>query len=161
LEHDPGHAESLLELIRIDRRMDRLAGAAELAPRLAALPGDEARGFVLLGLVRPALKEPIGAADALRPGVRCGEGRDPPRPHIPTTEQRPASPAPDAVPEGTPDQVRTWLARSLLQSGQPAEAREVLASSLKSRPDDPECHWQLSRAALQERDLAAATAALS
>jgi tetratricopeptide (TPR) repeat protein len=142
LEHDPDHAESLLELIRIDRRMDRLAEAAELAVRLAAAPGNEARGSVLLGLVRQSLKSPPEAAAAFREAL----ARDP---------------SLAGVTEGTPAQVRTWLARSLLQSGQPAEAREVLDAALKSRPDDAECHWLLSRAALQERDLAAATSALS
>jgi tetratricopeptide (TPR) repeat protein len=142
LERDPVHAESLLELIQIDRRTDRLAEAEKLALKLAALRGHEARGLVLLGLVRQGLKDPPGAAEAFRQALDL-------------------NPKLDGVTEGSADQVRTWLARAHLQSGKPADARAVLKEILASRPDDPERNWLLSRAALQQRDLPTANAALA
>jgi hypothetical protein len=52
------------------------------------------------------------------------------------------------------------LARVLLRTGQPAEARESLRAVLGAGPD-PEASWLLSRAALQQGDFPLATEALA
>ena len=140
LELDPDHAESLLALVRLNRRSDRLEEALEQAARLSENPRWSTRGLVLLGLVRQALKEPSAAAEAFHAAL----ARDPGL----------------IVEEGSADQVRTWLAHCLLQAGRPDEAGTHLDAALRSKPDDAEAHWLQSRVALQERDWKAASAAL-
>lgn len=140
LRLDPGHPESLLELVRLDRRSDRLSEAGERAARLAERPRWEARGLVLLGLVRLGQQDPAAAARSFRSALT----RDP---------------ALVGVEEGSPDEVRKWLVESLLRTGEPAEARTHLDVLLTARPGDAEASWLLSRAALQQHDPAAAAAA--
>ena len=137
LQLEPRHAETLVELIRINLRTDRLSIANIQAASLATVPGFEARGQVLLGLVRQDLHDPQAAAKAFRSAL----SRDPKL---------------AGVTEGSVDEVRKWLARSLLQAGRPAEAQAELESFLASRGDDPEASWLLSRAALQQHDVATA-----
>jgi tetratricopeptide (TPR) repeat protein len=138
---DPSHAETLRDLIRLNRRVDRLSDAAEQAEKLAALPSWEARGSVLLGLVKQAQGDPRAAGTAFRAAI----ARDP---RIEDSE----------APLET---VQKALVRSLLQTGQPSEARAALDAIGSERPFDPEDYWLKSRAALQQRDLAAASEALS
>ena len=142
LRIDPGHPESLLESVRLDRRSDRLAEAGEKAGRLAERPRWEARGLVLLGLVRLGQGDPAAAAQSFRSAL----SRDPRL---------------VGVEEGSPDEVRKWLVQSLLRTRQPAEARMHLDALLAARPGDAEANWLLSRAALQQHDPATATAALA
>ena len=141
LKLEPRHAETLAELIRINRRNDRLSDAADQAATLATTPGFEARGLVLLGLVRQDLEDPQAASEAFRSALT----RDP---------------SLSGVPEVSVGEVRKWLARCLLQVGRPAEARAELEPVLASRRHDPEASWLLSRAALQQHDVPAASNAL-
>jgi tetratricopeptide (TPR) repeat protein len=138
---DPMHPEVLLELARQDRRFDRLAEAGEAAARLATLPHWKPRGLVLLGLVRLEQDDPASAALAFRSALS----------HDPSLT---------GVAEGSPDEVRKWLAQCLLRAGRPIDARTLLDVILAARPGDAQASWLLSRAALQQHDRASATAAL-
>ena len=141
LKLEPRHAETLAELIRINRQNDRLTASADQAATLSASPGFEARGLVLLGLVQQDLHDPLAASQAFRSALV----------HDPKLA---------GSTEGSVDQVRKWLARNLLQAGKPAEARTELESSPSTRNLDPEGHWLLSRAALQLHDVLSAREAL-
>jgi tetratricopeptide (TPR) repeat protein len=140
LEREPDYAEALHELARIDAATGRPSEASVLAERLAARPGWEARGALMLGLLRHELGDPRGAAEALGRALRLRPG----------LEGLSSSPRP----------VRRILARSLLQAGDRARARVLLGELLAGGPD-PEASWLLSRAMLIERDLAGASAALA
>lgn len=125
---EPDHAGILHELARLYARLKRFEEAAEAAERLATLPGWEARGALILGLLRLELTDPDGASEALGRAVRID----------PTLRGAPAPPA----------EVRKVLARSLLQAGRPAEARAQLRVVLAAGRD-AEASWLLSRAWLQ------------
>jgi len=140
LELDPSHPEALRELFRLDRRSDRLVEAGKRAEKLARGSGWEARGLVLLGIVRREQGDPDAAAEAFGSAL----ARDPKL---------------VGVEEGPSEEVRSWLVRCLLQSGRPIEARAQLDLLLASRPHDPEANWLLSRAALQQHKLEKAKAA--
>jgi tetratricopeptide (TPR) repeat protein len=142
---DPDRPEMLDELARVDFRRDRHAAAEAIAERLARLPAWEARAQLMLGATRAARRDAAGAARALRRAFEL----DP--------QGRAAAPQP-ARP------LRMLLVRTLLQTGQPAEARrvlEALASGSESEPGpDPEASWLLSRCFLQEQAWGPAAAAL-
>jgi tetratricopeptide (TPR) repeat protein len=142
IELEPRHSETLVELIRINRRTDRLAEACEHAERLAATPGWEPRGLVLLGQVRQSQTNPEAAANAF---------------HLALTRD----PALAGIIEGSAREVRKWLVRCLLQIGKPNEAMAELDAILTTRPLDAEESWLQSRVALQSHDLAAAGDALA
>lgn len=136
LERDPDHAEALDQHARLLAASDRLAEAVDLADRLIRRPGWEARGHVLLGLIRHAVPDPAGAVAAFQSALRLD-------PHLSEIRR-------------TPAEIRQFLARDLLASGRPAEARralEVLSGT-------PEADWLLSRIALQEGRPEAAAASL-
>jgi tetratricopeptide (TPR) repeat protein len=140
LDTDPDHAEALhlfavVAFVKV-QRMD----AAWAAERLARRPGWEARGELLLGVVRASDNDPAGAVVALRGALK----RDP------TARSTPWDPL----------STQKLLARSLLQTGQSAEARDVLRGAM-STPPEPEASWLLSRAFLQERNGVEAAASLA
>lgn len=137
LESDRDHPEALDALGELYLKHDFWLSGRDLALRLSGRPGWQARGQELLGRVHLALYDPAAAARALRLAIELdpqGLGRRP--------------------------EVRKTLARALLQSARPAEARLALRQLLGAGPD-PESAWLLSRAALQEGDLRAAESALA
>ncbi len=135
---DPDRLETLDELAQVYFRRDRPAAAEEIAERLVREPGWEVRGQLLLGTCLAAHHDPAGAARALSRAFRL----DP--------EGKAAAPQPVGP-------LRMLLVRSLLKSGQPAEARRMIPSSSGS---DPESAWLLSRCFLQERTRESAADAL-
>jgi tetratricopeptide (TPR) repeat protein len=137
---DPDDPEMLHALARLDAETYRLSEAADLARRLADRPGWEVRGWFMLARYLDQLHDPAGTAEALRQALRL-----------------------DSTLAGTPALVATarkLLARTLLQVGRPAEARDALADVL-ARGHDPEASWLLSRALLRQGDVPGATAALA
>jgi tetratricopeptide (TPR) repeat protein len=140
LKGDPEHSETLDALGQLYLQNDRYGAVEEIAGRLARQRGREAHGFLMLGTARAELADPAGAAEALRRWRQF----DP--------EGRSAAPHPVAA-------FRKLLARSLLKSRQPSEARAVLEALLEAGPD-PEATWLLSRSFIQERRWDRASAAL-
>jgi tetratricopeptide (TPR) repeat protein len=139
----PDHPEMLDHLARLAARIQRLDEAAEAARKLERQRGWEARGLLVLGEVQQLLKNPKGAVDAIKKGLEL-------------------DPSAKGLPVG-PDYFRKLLARSWLEIGQPNRAIETLwAESGKPGPalTDPESSWLLSRAYLQNGQIAEASAAL-
>jgi len=136
----PDRPETLDILAKIYFQKDLHAAAEETALRLVQQPGWEARGQLMLGIFRSSLNDPAGAAGALRRAFELD----------PTGKA--AAPAPAAP-------FQRLLVRSLLQTGQPAEARLFLRS-LPTSAADPEASWLLSRCFLQEKDWKHAARAL-
>ena len=139
-QRDPDHPEALSTLAVLFLLNDRYHAAAEAAQRLARQPAWEARAQVMLGTARAEVHDPAGAARALRRWWQL----DP--------QGKAAAPHPVAA-------LRKLLARSLLCSGEPAEARPIVQALLGSGPD-PEAAWLLSRCFIQEGDWNHAAAAL-
>jgi tetratricopeptide (TPR) repeat protein len=140
LAADPNHDEALhlFAVVAYDRAQK--LDAAWAAQRLARRPGWEAKGNLLLGMIRESDNDPLGAVAALRSALRC----DPQIRSLPSD----------------PFSTQKLLARNLLRAARPGEAREVLGSIQASRPE-PEVAWLLSRTYLQEGDGANAAAALA
>jgi hypothetical protein len=103
-----------------------------MAERLVRQPGWETRGLLLLGTARAELHDPAGAAQALNRFFEL----DP--------EGAVAAPSPVRP-------FRLLLARSLLATRRPADARRLLANLLAHGPD-AEASWLLSRSYIQEHD---------
>jgi tetratricopeptide (TPR) repeat protein len=122
--------------------LNRLDEAADAARRLLQKPGWEVGGLLLLGEIKAKLDDPKGSVDALREALeRDPRAKDAPFPLL---------------------HYRNLLARSLLQLGQPAQAREALAAigaNGGSGNLDSEANWLLSRAWLQEDNIKAAESA--
>jgi tetratricopeptide (TPR) repeat protein len=137
---DPNHDEALYLLAVVAYDRAQKLDAARAAQRLAGRRGWEAKGDLLLGMVRASDNDPGGAVAALRSALR----RDPQIRSLPSD----------------PFSTQKLLARSLLQAARPSEAREVLKSMPTSRPA-PEVAWLLSRSYLQEGDGARAAEALA
>ena len=122
-------------------RSGAMSDAVDAAERLRKQPGWQVRGDVRLGRLRAQLFDPAGAAKMLAEALR----RDPQLAHA----------------DLTPPAARRLLTRAWLQSGQPAEARAVLADSLAvGQGLDSEGWWLKSRAYLQESKFADALSAL-
>jgi tetratricopeptide (TPR) repeat protein len=138
IQVDPNHAETLDRLALVAYRQHQLEKSAGFAERLSRRPGWEARGDLMLGLLRGELNDPAESAAALRRGLE----RDP--------EARSSA--------TTPAKLRKVLARALLQIGQPAQAQAQVRAVLARGPD-PEAAWLLSRACLQAGAIPQATAA--
>lgn len=130
---DRKHPGILEELSRLYAKLDELTPAAEVASDLAALPGYEARGDFMLGVIRFEQGDPQAAAESLQRALK----RDP-------LARGASSP---------PAQFHKALARALLRTGQPVPAKEQLLEVLKNGPDS-EASWLLGRAALQEGNTA-------
>jgi tetratricopeptide (TPR) repeat protein len=128
LQLDANHFESRMALEQTLFRLDRLAEAEREAELLLARPGREALAALLRGQIRAQLSDPAGAAKALHLAMR----------------------SPDQWQSMVePDFFRKQLARCLLQTGQPASARDQL-DRLNGQNRDPETCWLLSRCDLQE-----------
>jgi tetratricopeptide (TPR) repeat protein len=129
---NPDHSETLDLLCRIYYQTNRYFAAEKVAERLARQPGWEARARLMLGNARLELEDPRGVAEALERWL-------------------------DLDPEGQsalPDPRRTYeilLARSLLKSRHPSQARRIVEALLKNGADS-EANWLLSRCYIQERD---------
>jgi tetratricopeptide (TPR) repeat protein len=136
---DPNHPETLVELGRLMAQNDRLEEALPLARRLAQVPGWEARGQLILGILLEQQNDPAAAAESIGRALQ----------HDP--ELKGAASKPTGV--------RKLLARTLLETGRPAEAKDQLRTVLASGPDN-EASWLLSRALLQEGSMADAGKAL-
>jgi Flp pilus assembly protein TadD len=139
LEVDPKHPESLQELARLYAQQDELARATGLAQRLATVPGWEARGDLLTGVLLAEQSDMEQASLVLARALKN-------------------DPALQGA-AGTPAQARKLLARAWLRLGKPDQAREVL-ERVNSEGTDAEAAWLSSRVLLQAGDLAGATAAL-
>jgi cytochrome c554/c'-like protein len=124
--------------------MQRLDEAAVAAGKLARQPSWEARGTLLLGEIRAMLDDPKGAVDALGRGLEL-----------------------DPLAKGALNSAfhyKKVLARSLLQLGRPAEARQAIEATLARNGIgglEPEAEWLMSRAWLQEGKIKEAAAALA
>ncbi len=128
LGKDNDHVETLVALEQTFLRLDLLNEAARAAERLAAQPGWEARGDLMLGRIRAEQSDPAGAAEAFeRALARSDQWHEADR----------------------PDRVRKQLARLLLRIGRPDRARDALGP-LAGSADDPEACWLLSRCFLQQ-----------
>jgi tetratricopeptide (TPR) repeat protein len=139
----PDYPEMLDHLARLAARMQRLDEAAVAARKLQLQPGWEARGLLILGEIQLLLKNPDGAAEAIRKGLELD----------PSAKGLPVS----------PHHFRKLLARSWLEIGQPARAIETLSAEpgkIDSVLIDPEASWLLSRAYLQNGRSSDAFAAL-
>lgn len=145
LKLDPDHPDTLYELGRFHLENDRPVLAAKVAGRLEKHPPWEARAAMLLGKAAVAQEQPARAADAWQRAITLEEAR------LAGAEQPGASLAPPAV--------RKDLIRVLLRARRPSEARAQLGTILDAGPD-PEASWLLSRAYLQEGDIARAKDAL-
>lgn len=129
LERDPNQAEALETLVKFDTRSDRLFEAMNQAKRLAEVPGWEARGLALVGMLHAELSDPAQAAAAFESALT----RDP--------DLRGFSASPLVV--------RKDLARALLALRRPTDA-EAHIKSILAKTNDAEAHWLLSRVALQQ-----------
>lgn len=139
LELDPDHAESLHLLGLAAYQMGRVVESTKLAEQLVRKPGWESRAEFLLGVSRASDHDASGASEALRRALR----------HDPEIR---------AVPDD-PLSTQKLLARVLMQSGQGAEARDVLLEGRRSSVDT-EAEWLLSRAYLMLGDVGRAAEAL-
>jgi len=137
---NPNHPETLDALAQLYLQDDRENAAEEVAERLVRQPGWEARGLLILGTARAELRDPAGAVQALRRFFQLD-------PEGGVAAPRPVRP------------FRLLLARSLLKTGRPAEARQLLTNLLAGGPD-AEASWLLSRSYIQEQDWVRATALL-
>ncbi len=137
---NPDHPETLNALAQLYLQNDRESAAEVAAERLVRQPGWEARGLLVLGTARAELHDPAGAVVALRRFFEL----DP--------EGAVAAPSPVRP-------FRLLLARSLLKTRRPAEARQVLANLLAQGPD-AEASWLLGRSYIQEKDWDRAAALL-
>lgn len=144
-DKQPDHAETLDTLARYWEGTRSLTDARAVAEQLSRLPGWEVRGGIRLGRIRAALLDPAGAAGVLTGALQ----RDP---RLTGTGDDPRA-------------VEELLARCLLESGRPAEARRWLdrlgLSGSHNDSPDPEAAWLLSRALLQQGQFAEAAAALA
>jgi tetratricopeptide (TPR) repeat protein len=139
LADDPGHPEALLAAAMLETRADRLAVARPLADRLAAVPGWEARGLALSGMIRHEEGDPEGALGPLEGALR----RDPGLRGAPVD----------------PPAARIALARDALRLGRPDRAATALAPLADrldpTAPFRDEVGWLLGRVALQNGDVGA------
>jgi tetratricopeptide (TPR) repeat protein len=126
---DPDHPGVLYELARLGAGTDHLAEAAEHAKRLTRVPGWEARGYFLVGLLRHEQAEPEGAVAAFERALQID----------PKLKQAATSIG----------DVHKLIARDLLALGRPQPARAHLRVVLDAG-HDPEASWLLSRAGLQQ-----------
>jgi tetratricopeptide (TPR) repeat protein len=140
LEADHVSPQLLEELARHHLQAHRSEEAIRVAERLSLERGWEARGLMMLGTIRAALKDVSGAAELFRQAI----ARDP------TEVDKSAEPT----------QLRKLIARTLLRVGQPDLAQAPLEAILASGPD-PEASWLQSRVYLQKRDKAQAQSALA
>ena len=136
---EPNHGEALEQLIAVLSSRNRLIEASGLAERLARLPGFELRAELSLASIRAELGDPAGAAALLHQAMLRPEAA--------------------RLDRASSTQYHKLLARTLLETGEPAKASEVLGEILKAG-SDPQASWLLSRAGLQQGAKREAHAAL-
>jgi predicted CXXCH cytochrome family protein len=139
LTKDAHHPETLEQLALLYASRNRLIDAAVLADRLSTQPGWQLQGELMLGSLRSELSDPAGAAMVLRQALE--------RPEALSLSHELAS------------RHQKLLARTLIQTSKPDEARALLRKLLDFGPDE-EASWLLSRAELAEGAIAAASDAL-
>ncbi len=127
LRLDPEHAELMREIVLDRLDTGKPIQAARFARRLAARPGWQARGDILLGTALAADDDLRGAAESWIRALAID----------PLTAREDAG-------------LYNALARAWLRIGEPSRAREVLRASGIST-DDPEAGWLLGRSFLQEQ----------
>jgi hypothetical protein len=127
------------ELARLHIEGHRPSEATQSAERLSRQPGWEARGLMMLGIIKAALNDVRGADDSFRHALSVDSG--------------------EIEKSADPKRLRRLIARTFLQSGQPQSARRLL-EPVPSGGTDAEGEWLLSRACLQEGDLTRASEAL-
>jgi tetratricopeptide (TPR) repeat protein len=135
---NPNHAETLYVLTLVYSAGDQHGKAIDTARSLESCSGWACHAEVLLGTILFERNDPAGAVTYWQRALL----------HKPVKHQGVSTPV---VP-------RKDLARALLQTRRPAEARQQLQIILAARPD-PEASWLLSRAYLQEGAQAEALAA--
>lgn len=129
----------LLREIALDRlETGKPIQAANFARKLAAQPGWQAAGHIVLGQALAADDDPRGAAECWALAL----SNDPPQ-----------------GPETT--SLRLAIARARLRAGEPALARAILQSGPPLKEDAPGTAWLLARADLQEKSLASSEARLA
>jgi tetratricopeptide (TPR) repeat protein len=141
LAAEPDRPDALSILAPLYAHGDRTAAAVDAAERLARQPGWEARGLMMLGTFRAENRNPAGAATALRQALQL-------------------DPTGAAVAPSPVAPMQLLLARSLLHTGQPAEAGRVL-ETIRSPGSDSESAWLRSRVFLQQSAWEAAATALT
>ena len=130
LSMDAQHVETLAMLSRALTERDRFQDADRTARKLMRQPGWKARANLLLGEIHEMRNDPEQAAAALAIGL--------------------SNPS-ELVDVPDLPRYRKLLARSLLRTGHPAEARNALHQlQTTSGQPDPEACWMLSRCDLQE-----------
>ena len=129
LSADPEHQETLLQMAQLAFDRGQMVEGTQAAQRLAHQPGREVSGDLLLGMFGAVDHDPEAATEALRRALQ----RDPQARLVPSV----------------PFSAQKLLARTLLQTGRSAEARELTQAVLAAGPDR-EASWLLSRAYLQE-----------
>lgn len=138
-ESDPNHTENLNALAQEYARRDMEIASIDAARDLARQPGWDAQAAAILGHQLLKIDDPDAAATALARALEPSEAG--------------GAPALELVAG------RKLLARALLRSGRPAEARAALHKVLAAGTDH-EASWLLSRACLQEHDAVGAIAAI-
>lgn len=131
----PDDADALYELGTCRTRLGRFDDAAEAATRFAALPGQQARGDVLLGAIRADAGDPETAAAAYARAFALapdGEGLQIP-----------------------PEEFLVQYATILMNLGRTEDAMPLLEKSLASTPT-PAAHHLLGKAVAREGDESAA-----
>jgi tetratricopeptide (TPR) repeat protein len=139
LAAEPEHAGALEQLALAYTARNRLVEAAQLYERLSRQPGREVQGELSLGGLKAELNDPAGAASTLGQAL----GRD----------------AAGKLPPEVQARYGKLLARVLLRTGNPSEAK----AQLDRRPDagpDPESAWLLSRVFIQQGNRSGALGAL-
>ena len=130
----PNTLSCFSSLANLLARIQRLEESAALAQRLAAVPGWQAAGLLLLGTDRFTMDDLTGAAEALARGLQID----------PLASKAPLEPG----------VYRKLLARCLLSLGKSAEADDWLDPLLEgagNSPLDMEAAWLASRSALQQK----------
>lgn len=117
------------ELARLQLQGHRSDDAIRVAEHLSRQAGWEARGSMMLGTIRAALKDVSGAALSFRRAMELDPS--------------------EIDKSGDPTHLRKLIGRTFLRMHQPAEARELLTAILDRGPD-AEAAWLLSRSFLQE-----------
>ena len=131
----PDHPQILYELIRENLRVSRFFEAIGEAQRLAKQPAWQAHANELLGKIQYARNNPAGAVEFWQRALEHGSE---------LIQPTAAGLSPLSL-----QAVRKDLARALLRTRRPAEARDQLRIILAAGPD-AEASWLLSRTFLQE-----------
>lgn len=127
---DPAHSEMLAILARTLGDLDRFTPAMLVVRQLMSQAGETPRANLILGELYDMMSAPEQAAIALERGL---------------------SEIGDRIEPAEIARERRLLARCLLRTGRPAQARQALARLESIKPeDDAETRWLLSRCDLQE-----------